>query len=62
MYDTPNPIDRVYMIDNKYYKANGGIVLKGTLGDSTNPDVMLPCIGYDVLLDFAQTRKINLAQ
>lgn len=62
MYDTPNPIDRVYMIDNKYYKANGGIVLKGTLGDSANPDVMLPCIGYDVLLDFAQTRKINLAQ
>ena len=53
MYDTPNPTDRVYIIDNKYYKANGGIVLRGTLGDSANPDVMLESIGYDVLLDFA---------
>ena len=38
MYDTPNPIDRIYIIDNKYYKANGGIVLKGTMGDLTIPD------------------------
>lgn len=61
MYDTPNPTDRIYIIGNKYYKANGGIVLKGTYGDVSNPDVQLTCIGYDVLLDFAQTRKINLA-
>ena len=53
MYDTPNPTDRIYIISNKYYKANGGIVLKGTYGDVSNPDVQLSCIGYDVLLDFA---------